>query len=89
MLIFKVDFRRHSDFLHNVTNKGGGILSRKKAVWSLAPYSNLLVKVSRTEFCIGCLEALWKSVIVFSKASSDSVDTITSPKLLLKCILVA
>lgn len=89
MLIFKVDFRRHSGFLHCVTNKGGAILNAKKAVGSLAPYSSFLVRVSRTGFCTGCLEGLWKSVIVFSKAASDSVETIMSPKLLLKCILTA
>lgn len=70
MAIFQVDLRRHSDFLHNVANKGGGILNAKKSVWSLAPYFGFLVKDSRTGFCTYCLEVLWKSVRVFLKAES-------------------
>lgn len=86
MAILKVDFRRHSDFLHSVANKGGGILNAKKSVWSLAPYFGLLVKGSRTGFCTDCLEVPWKSVTAFSKAESDSVQTITSAKPVLKCL---
>lgn len=86
MLIFKADFRRCSDFLHSITSKRGGILNAKKAVWSLTPYSSFLVKISRTVFFIGFLEALQKSVMVFSKAVIH--DNIISPKLLPKCVLV-
>jgi len=87
ILIFRVDFRRLSDLLHCVTRKGGAPLNAKRAGWSLTPYSGFLEKGSRTGFCVGCLEVLWKSLVVFSKATSDSVDT--SPKLLLKCVLAA
>lgn len=85
MPILKVDFRRHSDFLHSFANKGGSVLNAKKSIWSLVPYFGLLGK-GRTGFCTHCLEVLWKSVIAFSKSESDFFQKIMSPKSVLKCL---